>query len=106
MDLAESHDVLDGGVHDVIAKGDIAFAALNSSEIIGSIPYESNQLSIDINGTMARSQRDAFHKLVARAQIDSTCSSSRSAILQTAFANCAKYASAAATAATSGSATK
>ena len=106
MDLAESHDVVPGGVHSVIAKGEIEYANLDSTQVIGKIPYESNRLDIEIDSIEATSRRQAFHKVVTRAQIDSTCNSSRNATLQTAFKNCAKYATAASNAAFNGSASK
>ena len=106
MDLAESYDVLTGGVHTIFAKGEMAYAEMDSTTLIGTIPYESNQLTVDINGTEATSRKQAFHQLISRPMIDTTCTGNKLTILDSAYQTCTKYALAAANAAINGSATK
>ena len=106
MDLAESYDVLTGGVHTVVAKGEMAYAEMNSTTLIGTIPYESNRITVDIHGAEATSRKQAFHQVISRPQIDTTCTGSKLAILESAYQTCSKYALAAGNAAINGSATK
>jgi deuterolysin len=81
------------------------YAELNSTELTGkSIAFASNTLTMDIDGDMAREVPYAINRVERkRTQLSTAgCDSSRQTAIQTALDNCAKLASAAATAASAG----
>jgi deuterolysin len=93
------HDLSNGGTFDVLANGVLPYANENSTELIGALRYDSNRLSIFVDGTEAAAARKSLAK---RTIIDSGCTGDRLNILRTALSNCQKLASGAATAAAAG----
>ncbi|KAF2838350.1 hypothetical protein M501DRAFT_976660 [Patellaria atrata CBS 101060] len=104
FDVAEVHDLSSGGNFDIFTEGAIPFAEADSNELSGSAVYfESNILSLSVDGEAARAKKVAFEK---RTRIQSDCTGSRLSATQTALRNCQSLANAAANAAASGSASK
>jgi deuterolysin len=93
------HSINEGGDFDVFAEGLIPFAKADSTELAGSIPYESNKLSMSIDGAVAATVEKALAK---RTVIGSSCTGTKLTVIRTALANCARLATSAATAATAG----
>lgn len=107
IEIAELYDLSMSGKYDVFAQGLIEYAEANSTALSGSVlPYSSNHLSIDVDAAKTANIEQAVHALAKRTAIQSDCSGTRLTAIRTALSNCNKLASAAATAATSGSASK
>lgn len=87
----------------MVANGILQFASEGDNALVGSVPYASNTLSVDVNGQEAAAAREA--KLLKRTHIAS-CSSSRLSVTRTALSNCASLAKSAAQVASSGPASK
>ncbi|KAL7820678.1 Deuterolysin metalloprotease family domain-containing protein [Trichoderma gracile] len=104
FDIAEAHDLSVGGKYDVQSTGAFSFAQEDSTELVGSVPFETNKISVDVDGEAASARRLAFHQ--KRTRVQSDCSGSRLSVTQTALRNCQSLASAAQQAAASGSASK
>ncbi|KAF2710095.1 neutral protease 2-like protein [Pleomassaria siparia CBS 279.74] len=98
VETAALHAVNEGGHFDVFAEGQIPFAAVNTTKLAGSIPYESNKLSMSINGTVA----STVAKALKRSTVGSSCTGTKLTAVNTALSNCAKLATSAASAATAG----
>lgn len=99
VETAALHTLTEGGDFDVFAEGLIPFAAAGSTELSGNIPYESNKLSMSIDGTVAATVEKALAK---RTVIGSSCTGSKLTAVRTALSNCARLATSAATAASAG----
>lgn len=104
FDVAEVHDLSEGGRVAIQSIGALSFAAEGSTELIGSVPYESNKLETDVDGDIASAARIAFHQ--KRTRVQSDCTGSKLSITQTALRNCASLAQQAQRAAASGPAAK
>lgn len=98
------HDLSAGGNFSILTSGALSFAEEKSNELIGSVPFESNILEAEVDGEKASAARVAFHH--KRTRVQSDCTGSKLTITQTALSNCARLASAAQRAASSGSASK
>ncbi|KAF1965204.1 hypothetical protein BU23DRAFT_628904 [Bimuria novae-zelandiae CBS 107.79] len=99
VDTASLHTLNDGGVFDVFAKGLLPYAEANSTELSGNFDYESNKLTMNVDGAIAATVAKAITK---RTTVGSSCTGSRLSAINTALSNCQKQASAAASAASSG----
>lgn len=111
VDIAAVHDLSAGGALKVSTYGAIPYAEGNSTELLvgKALTYLSNELDINVDGAEAAKVKRAYPDmgLEKRTQLQSnTCSSTRLTALRNALTNCRQLASAAATAAQSGSATK
>ncbi|GFP54800.1 hypothetical protein ACSS6W_002679 [Trichoderma asperelloides] len=104
FDIAEAHDLSLGGKYDVQSAGAFSFAKDGSTELVGSVPFETNKIEVDIDGEAASARRVAFHQ--KRTRVQSDCSGSKLSAIQTAIRNCASVAQLAQQAAASGSASK
>lgn len=100
VDTAALHTLDEGGDFNVFAKGYLPFAVANSTELSGSIAYESNKLSMLVDGAIAATVAKAFSKRTVIQQPG--CAGSNLAAVQTAVGNCKNLASAASSAAASG----
>ena len=98
------HNLSGGGNYSILTSGALSYADESSNELIGSVPFESNTLEAEINGEEASAARTAFHE--KRTQVQSDCTGSKLTITQTALSNCARLASKAQAAASSGPAAK
>jgi deuterolysin len=78
---------------------------VTDGEVTGYLPYRSNDLKIEVDGAKASQVLKAIKPLDRRA-LQSCSDSSKKSALNTALKNTVKLANAAATAATSGSASK
>jgi deuterolysin len=92
-------DLSSGGSFDVFANGVLPYANGTSTELVGALRYDSNRLSISVDGTKAAAARESLAK---RTIVDSGCTGDRLTNLRTALSNCQKLASGAATAAAAG----
>ncbi|KAF2746263.1 neutral protease 2-like protein [Sporormia fimetaria CBS 119925] len=99
VETAALHSLSDGGEFDVFAQGYIPFAEEGSTELAGTLPYDSDKLSMSIDGAMAATVAKALGK---RTVIGSSCTGSRLSSIRTALSNCQRLASNAASAASSG----
>ncbi|CAF3491710.1 unnamed protein product [Fusarium graminearum] len=104
FDIAEFHDLSAGGKFSVLSSGVLSYAEENTTELVGSIPFYSNQIDAEVDGTQAFSVRTAFHS--KRAQVQSDCNGDRFAVTQAALAQCVSQAAAAQQAAANGPADK
>lgn len=99
VEAAALHSLSEGGEFDIFAKGLLPFAEEGSTELAGSLNYESNKLTITVDGAEAATVSKAITK---RTVIDSSCTGTKLTAVRAALSNCAKLASAAATAASAG----
>jgi deuterolysin len=107
VDMAAVHDLSSGGTFKVSSYGAIAYAPHGSTELSGqAIAYSSNELEVLVDGAAAAKVPRAIIPLDKRTAIQSDCTSTQRANTLTALQNCQKLATAAATAASSGSAAK
>jgi hypothetical protein len=60
FDAAELHDLAAGGAYDFVANGVLSYAAADSTEIAGVIPYFSNTVTAKVDATQAVESRTAF----------------------------------------------
>ncbi|KAF2643975.1 hypothetical protein P280DRAFT_514950 [Massarina eburnea CBS 473.64] len=99
VETAALHTISESGEYHVYAKGFLPYAEANSTELSGNTAYESNKLTMTVDGDIAATVAKAITK---RTTVGSTCTSSKLTSINTALSNCNKLASAAATAAESG----
>ncbi|KAF2686647.1 hypothetical protein K458DRAFT_362847 [Lentithecium fluviatile CBS 122367] len=99
VETAALHTLSDGGDFDVFAQGLLPYAEANCTELAGNLAYESNKLSMAVDGAIAATVAKAITK---RTTVGSSCTSSKLSAIQTALSNCQKLSSAAASAATAG----
>lgn len=99
VETAALHPLHEGGEFDVFAKGALPFAEEASTELTGALDYESNKLTMSIDGTQAATVAKALSK---RTVVGSSCTGSKLTAVRTALSNCAKLATSAASAATAG----
>lgn len=78
-----------GGRFNVVAKGGIRYAEKGSVKPVGILYYESNKLTMDIDGRKASKMARPMDK---RQEIDSTCSPLQAERLREGFENCARFA--------------
>ncbi|KAF2475196.1 uncharacterized protein BDR25DRAFT_382046 [Lindgomyces ingoldianus] len=99
VETAALHTLTDGGDFDVFAKGLLPYAEENSTDLVGNFAYESNKLSMAIDGAIAATVAKAITK---RTTVGSSCTGSKLSAVRTALSNCNKLATAASSAAKSG----
>jgi deuterolysin len=104
FDIAEVHDLSVGGKYDVQSVGAFDFAQEGSTELVGSVPFATSKIEVDIDGEAASARRLAFHQ--KRTRVQSDCTGSKLTVTQTALRNCASLAQLAQQAAASGAAAK
>jgi deuterolysin len=104
IQVAQLYDLSTSGLYEVIAAGTIPYAESGSTEITGVQSYESNTVSLDIDGEAA-SAISSLHD-IGRTIIQSDCSGTRLSAVTAGLRACASQASAAASQAASGSATR
>ncbi|KAJ5223229.1 hypothetical protein N7468_007771 [Penicillium chermesinum] len=103
FDIAETTDLSLGGA--VTLRSDGLVPVVSEGVVTGYLPYSSNDLEIDVDGSKASRVPKAL-KLLERRTEESCSNPSRKSALETALTNTVKLASAAATAARSGSSSK
>ncbi|KAI8943090.1 hypothetical protein NX059_001121 [Plenodomus lindquistii] len=99
VETAALHSLNEGGDFDVFAKGLLPFAEEGSTELAGSLTYESNKLTMAVDGAQAATVSKALAK---RTTINSSCTGTKLTAVRTALSNCARLATSAATAASAG----
>ncbi|KAL1796060.1 hypothetical protein ACET3X_006284 [Alternaria dauci] len=100
IDAAALHNLSSGGSFDVFANGMLPYANENSTELVGVLRYDSNRLSISVDGKRAAAVHESPVKrsYVPRRICDTTCHEA----IRIALRNCKELASGAATAAEAG----
>ncbi|KAF9631833.1 Peptidase M35 deuterolysin [Lasiodiplodia theobromae] len=107
FDIAEAHDLSQGGAFDILSEGAISYAEEGSTAIAGAVPYTSNKISATVDGTEAKKVREEFVKrTVKRTAVNADCTGTRRTATVNAVTNCRSLALAASSAAASGSASK
>ncbi|KAH8724075.1 Deuterolysin metalloprotease family-domain-containing protein [Phaeosphaeriaceae sp. PMI808] len=99
VETAALHSLNEGGNFDVFAKGVLPYAEEASTELSGTLDYESNKLTLSVDGTQAAAVAKAITK---RTVVGSSCTGSKLSTVRTALSNCARFASAAASSASAG----
>lgn len=77
----------------------LPYAEEGSTELAGTLDYESNTLTMSIDGALAS---QVAKSIVKRTAVGSSCTGSKLTAVRTALSNCARLASAAATSASAG----
>lgn len=80
FDLAPMHGLSVGGVFEITAKGPVLYSETNNTILVGTMPLRSNKISMHIDGTRARTSRTAH--LSKRAVIQSACTGSHLAAIE------------------------
>jgi deuterolysin len=107
VDMATVHDLSTGGTFKVATYGAIPYTDANSTTLGGqALAYNSNQLEVKVDGKQAAKVKRAFHPLDERTAVQSDCTGSQKTNTLNALKYCVSLASAASTAAKSGSASK
>ncbi|KAH7068105.1 neutral protease 2-like protein [Paraphoma chrysanthemicola] len=99
VETAALHSLNDGGDFDVFAKGLLPYAEEASTELAGALNYESNKLTMTVDGAQAATVAKA---IVKRTTVGSSCTGTKLTAIRTALSNCAKLATSAATSAAAG----
>lgn len=99
VETAALHSLSEGGDFDVFAKGLLPYAEESSTELTGTLDYESNKLTMSIDGAQAATVAKAIAK---RTAVGSSCTGSKLSAVRTALSNCQRLATSAASAATAG----
>ncbi|RWA13945.1 hypothetical protein EKO27_g1141 [Xylaria grammica] len=97
FDAAELHDLAVTGDYDFVANGVLSYAAADSTEIAGAVPYSSNTLTAQVDGTEAAKVRSAF--LNKRTSVQSDCTGTKLTATRNAETACRSFAAAASSAA-------
>lgn len=106
-DVAEDHDLTNGGEFDISSSGVFSYTGADSEDLTlsGTTTYTSNVLHASIDGEEAAKVRRSFHdEIEKRAVVQSDCTGTRRTAITTALSNCRALAAAAASAASSGGA--
>lgn len=104
FDVAEAHDLSASGKYGIQTSGAFSYAAEGSTQLIGSISYDSNKLELDVNGLVAATVRVAYHK--RRTEIQDDCTGSQLQMAEDALTQCTRVARLAQKAAVDGPAAK
>lgn len=109
-DPAEVHDLSTGGDFEFLVRGSFLTADADTNDVTGVVPFDSNSLVSHVDGTAAAKVRRSFHENMAakfkRSNLQGDCTGSKGNAQRTALTNCQKLATAAAEAASNGSAAK
>ncbi|KAF4250405.1 hypothetical protein CNMCM8714_000029 [Aspergillus fumigatus] len=103
FDVASTADLTEGGTVTIRTDGFVPITT--DRKVSGYIPYQSNELEIEVDAAKAAAVPQAIKLLDRRTKVAS-CSGSRASALSTALRNAASLANAAASAASSGSSTR
>lgn len=105
FDVASTADLSAGGAYTVAYSGSIPFAAADSTALAGSYVFETNELSIDVDGAAAAMVKRAVdtEDIVRRSKVTSCTTSEKTAVTR-ALSNTVSLASAAAAEASAGTA--
>lgn len=107
IELAEIYELAESGAYDVSAAGTFLYAPLNSTELTGDVlSYSSEHITVDVVYEKAKTVGKAVDRLQKRTIVQSDCTGTRRTAINNAISSCRSLASNAATAASSGSATK
>ncbi|KAM5478312.1 putative deuterolysin [Microsporum canis] len=107
FDLAATHDLSRGGKITVMAQGTVPTAEEHGTTITGHTVYESNKITMEVDGNKAAAVVQAMGKVKAGSidkrskVVTSSCHGNQLQVLQTALANSARLSQAAAKAAQS-----
>lgn len=108
IDIGAVHEFGDGGLFKLNTYGAIPYAEIGSTALVPgrALAYSSNEIEVNIDGAKAALVPRAFD-LSKRSRVQTnTCTAAQRTALNTALRNCQQLSSAAATAASSGSASK
>nr|Q09016.1 RecName: Full=Neutral protease 2 homolog mep20; AltName: Full=Deuterolysin mep20; Flags: Precursor [Aspergillus fumigatus]AAB07644.1 MEP20 [Aspergillus fumigatus] len=103
FDVASTGDLTEGGTVTIRTDGFVPITT--DRKVSGYIPYQSNELEIEVDPAKAAAVPQAIKLLDRRTKVAS-CSGSRASALSTALRNAGSLANAAASAASSGSSTR
>ncbi|ROT37072.1 neutral protease [Sodiomyces alkalinus F11] len=92
FDAAELHDLSSGGDYGIQTKGAFSYAALNSTEVVGVVPYSSNTLHSTIDGSHAASVHKEFQAKAKRTIVQGDCQGYQRTATETAIRNCQPHA--------------
>lgn len=108
VDMATVHDLSAGGTFKVSSYGAIPYAADNSTTLTmgQALVYNSNQLEVTVDGKKASRVKRALPDLDKRTVVQSGCTGTKRTNTLSAETYCKQLATAASSAASSGSATK
>jgi deuterolysin len=107
VDIASVHDLSAGGKLKVASYGALPYAVHGSTILTEqALVYDSNELEFEVNGTIAAKVERAIKPLDKRTAVQGDCTGSRRTNTLAALQNCARLASAAAGAASTGNAAK
>ncbi|KAK9443275.1 metallo-endopeptidase [Metarhizium brunneum] len=105
FNVGEVHDLSSGGKFDIHSSGVMHFANDSNNTIIGSVPYHSNSITANINGSEAGALLKSFQRAQKRAMkrtnVQSDCTGNHRSVTDTALNNCQQLASSAQSAARS-----
>ncbi|KAL7619687.1 hypothetical protein AAE478_010229 [Parahypoxylon ruwenzoriense] len=104
FDVGQAYDLSTGGKYDLVSVGAVSYAEVNSTELAGIYSVEGSAVTAQVDGVVAKEVRRRFH--AKRIDVQSDCTGSKLSATNTAISNCRSLASAAQTAASSGSANK
>lgn len=102
FNVGELHDLSEGGDYNLVTSGVVSYAAPNTTEIVGTVPFSSNSISVTVDGAQAAEVQRRF--VEKRTIVQSDCTGSKKTAQVNALANCASLAKLSASAATSNSA--
>lgn len=114
LDVASVHDIKKSGAYQIIASGAIPYAELGSTVLTGhAVPYESNEIVLDIDGQLARRVKRAIplvplenRSLHPRTILNTDCQGAQKTSTLNALKLCAQHSQMAAKAALTGDAAK
>ncbi|TID18442.1 neutral protease [Venturia nashicola] len=108
VDMATVHDLSSGGIFKVTSYGAIPYTEANSTDFAmgQALVYNSNQLEVTVDGKQASKVKRALPTLDKRTVVQSDCTGTKRTNTLSALSNCKQLATAASTAAKSGSASK
>lgn len=101
FDAAELHDLSKGGVFDILTSGAFSYADLDSTEIVGTVPFKSNTVSSKVDGHEAGVIHKTFQDKAKRTIVQDDCTGTQRTATVNGINNCASLASAARSAARS-----
>ncbi|KAK6074053.1 Neutral protease 2-like protein [Seiridium cupressi] len=102
FDAGELHDLSDGGDYNLVSSGVLSYAAVNTTEIVGVVPFSSSSISATVDGAQAAEVQRRF--VEKRTVVQSDCTGTKKTSQVTALSNCASLAKLSASAATTNSA--
>ncbi|KAI1385582.1 Deuterolysin metalloprotease family-domain-containing protein [Hypoxylon trugodes] len=104
FDVGQVYDLSAGGKYDVVSKGALSYAEVNTTDLAGVYSIAGSSVTAEVDGVAARDVRRRFH--AKRIDVQQDCTGSKLSSTNTAVNNCRSLASAASTAASSGSSTR